>query len=779
MKKITNLAISMVLAVTLFNLQGFGAEIGKLVSKRPVIFWMPHGTYKNHFIAGSNFVPGQTRVWIEEAPNLAQMTKEEQREAEQKLLKVLAHPSPGLPSIPPTIDTNSKHAMDGSWRQKTKGWRVAAVNPWLCRTNVVAFENTTMWGAWGLKISRIYWVQTPKGFSKPFVGNAVDPWFAFPMSVQPGQWIRVIGRGLEIYHRSVRLAAIKEISSGKIIRAEWGLSILTNNDAGESSYQTYVKIPNDCSSGWYELYLHNGSNSIYGWSLPIHFFVSRKFESDRFKTQVLTFPGGMQDHFAAWLNKRLSEIAARGGGIAILPHGRYMLHNSVNIPSKVVLRGVSRGGVELLAEVDGPAIVMKSGAALENLTVKSLNGMPAVQVGNGNEMVVNVRLNKCLFYTKSGGKRDPRRHCGLVILSPSRNLSIRDCNLKGRCLVGLFGKAEHFELAYCEAGLLIEGGLENSVVEYNVCRDMAGTFFIRLGNSDVRHNLFAWNKFVKLKPIDLPMGLVFDGSLAGGNAKVIKAQTTKLLVRNNTYEGDPTGKWIVVVSGHCRGLVRRISSGTSKEVRFDEPLPAIPETNDKIYIGPLILQNLVADNMDIRHRGGLEFLGACIDNTLVSHISDETRGVAFLGTRYRGYGSRPCYYNMIDHVDVFYGGTAGVGVIGSSGVVSDSLAFANLMYNVSVYNSRWVAQSLLDTLPTRPDEQVRWGGIWFVDRSVSPDTNSVTISDNAVMESSSCGNAFGAGFYVGDSVLGTIFKDVVTYGNVDRLRDFGRGTVRK
>ncbi len=344
MKTVIRQSIAVLFAVVGFHFLCFGAEAGSDVANKPTIFWMPRGTYKNHFMAGSGFVPGKTRVWIQEAPVLRLMQDKERQESEEGLLAALAGPLPALPPLPPDKDENGKAITSASWQPLADDQRIAAVSPWTCQPDVLAFEHTTMWGSWGQKMPRIYWVETPAGFSEPFLGNAVDPWFIVPNAAMPGQWVRVVGRAMDVYTRSTRLVALKEKNTGEVIRADWGLMILTNNDAGENTYHTYVKIPDDCSPGVYNLYLHNGGGGVYGWADPLALTVLPKAKPELPKVQVLVVPDEKKADTATWLNKRLSEIANQGGGIAILPVGEYSLEETVKVPSGVILRGVSKAG---------------------------------------------------------------------------------------------------------------------------------------------------------------------------------------------------------------------------------------------------------------------------------------------------------------------------------------------------------------------------------------------------------------------------------------------------
>ena len=60
MKIAIRLKVAVLFAVAGLHFLCSGAEAESEVANKPAIFWMPQGTYKNHFVAGSGFVPGKT-----------------------------------------------------------------------------------------------------------------------------------------------------------------------------------------------------------------------------------------------------------------------------------------------------------------------------------------------------------------------------------------------------------------------------------------------------------------------------------------------------------------------------------------------------------------------------------------------------------------------------------------------------------------------------------------------------------------------------------------------
>lgn len=239
-----------------------------LASPEPEIFWMPRGSYGCHFIAGANFLPEKTRVWIQEERLMRTMHEESKARVERELLEALKRGRPPPPPPPPLKDLKGTSTAGRGVHTVSDRWRVVRVKPSVCRQDALAFDNTTLWGSWGQRMARIYWVETPAGFSHPYLGGSAQLWFATPEQAPPGQWIRLIGRAMSVYRQSRRIVAFKELATGKVDRADWGLGIMTNQEAGESDYQTFARVP-DCPPGEYEVYLQKGSVGKYGWNEPV------------------------------------------------------------------------------------------------------------------------------------------------------------------------------------------------------------------------------------------------------------------------------------------------------------------------------------------------------------------------------------------------------------------------------------------------------------------------------------------------------------------------------
>jgi hypothetical protein len=386
-------------------------------------------------------------------------------------------------------------------------------------------------------------------------------------------------------------------------------------------------------------------------------------------------------------------------------------------------------------------------------------------------------VRNCRLEAVAGVASEAQRYCAIAAASPSLRLTIRDCVLSGRHLIGLFGDARRARIAYCQAGLQLQGGLRDSLVEYLDCRNVPGTFLVKLTSGEVTHNAFIWNKLVDAQPTSLPIGFIFDASRAGGNAEVMSLGGQNLRLRGHTLKGDLTGQSLVLISGEGKGQWRRITQASGDTLTLASPWQVAPQPGDRVYLGPVIAQNLIADNMDLRNDGGLEMLGACLDNHVFWHMSEATRGMALLGTNLGGI-SAPCYLNSADEVYIYYRGSAGVGAVGAPPPAGTTLAWGQFFYNVDVCDPHVLATSMANTQPSDPDARIEAGGMWFLDRTLKG-TGASAVRGNGVSSGRVAHPAFPCGVYVGQQVEGTMIGGLIAYGTPQGYIDRGEETTWK
>lgn len=139
-----------------------------------------------------------------------------------------------------------------------------------------------------------------------------------------------------------------------------------------SAYDVQIKIPDNLANGTYTLKVHNGFGGELGWSKPFECIIKEKevwpetvfnaadfgmintdhgrmerMPQDKTKRDFC-FLGAMSENkydSTIPLQKALDAAEKNGGGIVVVPNGRYRFYGGVRIPRRTVLRGESKNRV--------------------------------------------------------------------------------------------------------------------------------------------------------------------------------------------------------------------------------------------------------------------------------------------------------------------------------------------------------------------------------------------------------------------------------------------------
>lgn len=184
-----------------------------------------------------------------------------------------------------------------------------------------------------------------KGVSEPFVLNAPEIWWLCPDRVRVGQPIRVFGRNLG--RRPDYGCTDVFLWSGK--PDEKAIRLQATAD---SKYVAEVMIPEGLQPGKYQLWVHSGDGSTFGWSAPATLFVASRLEV-REVTHCL--PSGSRE-----LESLVASYRDRDAGTQVtirLSEGDYLLSGPLEIPSgvKVVGAGKDVTRLRLAAPAEGDA----------------------------------------------------------------------------------------------------------------------------------------------------------------------------------------------------------------------------------------------------------------------------------------------------------------------------------------------------------------------------------------------------------------------------------------
>jgi len=170
-------------------------------------------------------------------------------------------------------------------------------------------------------------VRGEKGYSRPFVLNAPEIWWATPDVAHPGSQVDLFGVNLARRPDFDRaFVYVREERSGK---GRW----LAVRQCGK--YRLRVLLPQGLSEGVYTLWCHTGAGGDYGWSAPVRLKVRAKTASPK---RV-----ALKEMSEKGLRAAIEAAEKAGGGMISLPAGVVEFSGTLKLGRGVVLAGAGDG----------------------------------------------------------------------------------------------------------------------------------------------------------------------------------------------------------------------------------------------------------------------------------------------------------------------------------------------------------------------------------------------------------------------------------------------------
>ena len=184
-------------------------------------------------------------------------------------------------------------------------------------------------------------------------------------AVHAGGGLRIIGRCLKLGEKEPAVA----------LRSGDGRVTLLQPEKAEP-FSLAVTVPEGLTPGRYELFVHNGYGGEQAWSEPLEIAVlPREEEKEQPLLNAADFGADgddVEDDTGA-IKAALQEAGERGGGVVLVPRGRFVVGEKLVIPPHVTLRGAGRELTALcMADTDDPPDAWVEGShhfAIEDLTL--------------------------------------------------------------------------------------------------------------------------------------------------------------------------------------------------------------------------------------------------------------------------------------------------------------------------------------------------------------------------------------------------------------------------
>ncbi len=205
-----------------------------------------------------------------------------------------------------------------------------------------------------------FWVENSDGFSKPFVANAPEIWFKSVNEAYRGSAVAVYGD--KFWNNRFKRIGLKNKQTGEFSVIEPTHTKSTMYAYNAYRHRTFFAVPDTAQDGEYEIYVHNGTGSQYGWSNAVSLTVKNELTlTDYYRTlwnretiNSVPMPKAARiavepDIMGAYvdvtdkLQAAIDSVYENGGGAVILGAGIYAISRTLTLKPGVVLQGAGKG----------------------------------------------------------------------------------------------------------------------------------------------------------------------------------------------------------------------------------------------------------------------------------------------------------------------------------------------------------------------------------------------------------------------------------------------------
>ena len=435
-------------------------------------------------------------------------------------------------------------------------------------------------------------------------------------------------------------------------------------------------LPANLPDGHYQVFYHSGYGGPNGWSAASPLTISRPrlWPSTVYNVRDFGADGsGTRDDTPA-LQAALDKAGAAGGGIVLLPRGRYQVNGTLKLPRFTVLRGDATRETALfwpdMATPPDALLLGTNSFAIENLTIYAsmarhiIVGDQGITPDAGNVRLWRVRTRVDAYR----GHLDPadvdkryrdglRISGGDIVRLGGDNVRITECDLYGtgralylsRTRGGVVrGNAFYNGRSgwYCLSG---SDGLifENNTITGDDLMATGGGLNCLDGSSYSQNVYYAHNKLGLMHGWDRE-AMTSD---AGGGlyyGPISQAEGTALTLPEAPKSGrNWAGAAIFVFSGKGWTQMRRVVKIEGNTVTVDRPWDVAPDRTSLVGITMLQRHYIVAGN-DFSDAGiAVQFYGSSYEHIVSGNTCARAGGYQGIGKPYGGYqlppDKNPCH----------------------------------------------------------------------------------------------------------------------------------------
>jgi hypothetical protein len=510
--------------------------------------------------------------------------------------------------------------------------------------------------------------------SAPELINAPDSWWQqgdWGKEASPGGWLRVFGKCLSL--------------NGKATVALQGVGqTLIFNPVQQDQWSLNVSLPGNMVAGEYNTWVHNGCGGQAGWKqvgivkIRVH---PPLWKSDVFDIREYGAVGNDEFEDGPAIQAALDAAGQNGGGIVLIPRGRFQVNTTLMIPRFVLMRGEGSDLSQLYwRDRITPLETLIQGTnsfGIEDLSILAVNHLAAITTDRSNVPEAgNVFLRRLYIYLnrfenadfKMVSDRMTERHLesadqnmGAVVIG-GENVQVTDCEIYSSHSPFRFnGNYSLYSNNRCfegDASNFISGThviFENNVVQ--------GGQLARGGGCYVRQNLYYAHNSIgnmalhdaELFTTDVPPDVIVNFKSIEGTKAVLDQSVDWQELTGRTWMGNLTWETAFFITlGKGAGQYRFVKTFNEKKIELDRPWDVLPDSTSTIILAPFFEHNMLIDN-DFHEGSTVQSYCMGIDWVLAGNKFTRVPGI-----RNRGHLKLPSWYHQyIDNEILVGSGTRG------------------------------------------------------------------------------------------------------------------------
>ncbi len=477
-------------------------------------------------------------------------------------------------------------------------------------------------------------------------------------AASPGGWVRAFGKNFVLGNDPARRSTTFYLRGPKtlMLRAE------------ADAFAAKATLPADLPVGEYQLQLHNGFGGADGWSKPVTLTVaqSKPWPQKQFNVRDFGAIGdGKKDDTGA-IQAALAEAEQAGGGVVLLPRGRYRVSDCLTIPRQTVLRGAGRQLTALCwTDFDNPPEALVEGThsfGLEDFTLYAHNHRHVIagETQNldeaGNVFLHRVCVRADAYRSHLKPEEVDRRFRESLKLSTGGgdsvrlagpNVEITDCDIYGSGRALFLNHVRGGRVAGCHFyngrwgwyslsgndGLIFE---DNSISGADLMSTGGGMNC--LGSCPFSQNVYyARNRLSFTHGWDREaMTSDAGGELYFGKVASVDDRTLVLAEQPKPARRSPVGMGVFLFDGKGAGQYRRVVNVEGNRVEMDRPFTVAPDQTTTVGITAFQGHYMLIDNT-FTDTGAMQFYGTSIECLVVNNRGTRMKGFAGQGRWYHGF----------------------------------------------------------------------------------------------------------------------------------------------